>query len=188
MIVSFELNDLLSADQQRQLKAILKSTDAQFSQDVAALTKTALAEFTDVILGQYTPRTNGDVNERRVLHLIPHRYAGTMPDEDDIKRLLRITDASATTVLRNLTARQSEALTAIYKRTLQPLFDAKTPNVDGAHHVTITSKHLADWLKDQGSRVAPVLGSIFKVRGANDRYGIPLDTYNAICNDLGLNP
>jgi hypothetical protein len=88
--------------------------------------------------------------------------------------------------MRNMSVRHAETLATAYEDTLQAIFDTKAANEDGEHHVTIVSGHLREWLGVECSRVAPTFGSIYKVRGTNDRYAIPIDTYNAICDHLGL--
>ncbi len=190
MPISFTLNDILSADEQAALKESLGiPSDPELNRAMSKLAKAVSREFADVVLGSYTPRSGADVIERRLLYLIRYYFDGRIPTELQLSQLFRIPDASATTLLRNISARQRPLILPAYKATLQALFDAKAANADRtAHEVTLVSKHMVDWLKGESSRVAPTFGQLYKVRGTNDRYAIPIDTYNALCADLGLQP
>jgi len=117
---------------------------------------------------------------------VTHYFGGRIPTELDLVTLLRIQERTATRLLGDMSSRNADALAQAYKDTLQAIFNAKSANVDGAHQVTIVSAHMLDWLRVESSRVAANFGQIFKVRGTNDPYGIPIDTYNAICGHLGL--
>jgi hypothetical protein len=190
MAISFPISDILSADEQASMKLVLgTSTSPALELALTKLTKSAIREFADLVLGQYSPRSASDINERRLLRMVRYYFADRIPTELEFSNLFRLTAAQANTLLRNMTAKSRSDLIAAYKDTLQTLFDAKTANVGGTHHeITIVSKYLVEWLKQESTRVAPSYGSIFKVRGSNDRYGIPTDTYDAICTSFGLTP
>ncbi|HEY1682139.1 MAG TPA: hypothetical protein VGF98_10920 [Candidatus Tumulicola sp.] len=188
MPISFSLRDILSTAERTALKAAFGvATDAELETTMTNVSKAVLREFSDAVLGLYPARSGPEINERRLLHLIQYHFGMRIPTELQLTQLLRITETNATTLLRNLSARQQAALQPSYVNTLQIMFDAKVPNVDNvAHHVTIVSKHIVEWLRMRSSVVAPTFGAISKVKGTNDRYAIPLDTYNAICASLGL--
>lgn len=187
MPVSFNVNDILSAAEQATLKTILRTpAAAEFDAAVTRLAKAAMREFADLILGRYALRPSAEVNQVRLFHLVNHYFGGRIPTELELVTLLRIQERTATRLLGDISSRNADALAPAYNETLQATFDAKTPNVDGAHQVTIVSAHMLDWLRVESSRVAANYGQIFKVRGTNDRYAIPIDTYNAICDHLGL--
>jgi hypothetical protein len=188
MPISFNVNDILDATEQATIQRTVGANNAaQLDRAVTKLAKAAMREFADLILGKYALRPAAEVHQVRLLHLIGHYFDGRIPTELDLVGLLRIQERAATRLLDDTSARNSDALRPAYQATLQAIFDAKTPNVDGSHQVTIVSSHMLAWLRVESSRVAATYGQIFKVRGTNDRYAIPIDTYNAICDDLGLN-
>ena len=187
MPVTFNVGDILSAEEQTTLKTILRARNAaDLDAAVTKLAKSAMREFADLILGKYGLRPSAEVNQIRLFHLVKHYFGGRIPTELDLVTLLRVQERAATRLLGDVSSRNADALAQAYKDTIQAIFDAKTPNLDGTHQVTIISAHMLDWLRVESSRVAASYGQIFKVRGTNDRYGIPIDTYNAICDHLKL--
>lgn len=191
MPVTFALGDVLEPGEQTTLMSNLDAADvAALETLVTNLSKAVTRELADTILGLYSARTASDMHERRMLYLIRFYFHEKIPTEMAISQLLGMPESAATAILRNLSARHRMTLAGAYRDTLQIIFDAKiaSANDEGAHHVTIVSKHLIEWLKAESSRVAPTFGPIARVRGTNDRYSIPIDTYNALCQALGVRP
>lgn len=187
MPISFNVNEILDADEQVAMRRALGASNAaQLDRAITKLAKAAMREFADLILGKYVLRPAAEVHQVRLFHLIQHYFDGRIPTELDLVALLRIQERAATRLLDDTSSRNGDALRPAYQATLQAIFNAKTPNVDGAHQVTIVSSHMLAWLRVESSRVAAAYGQIYKVRGTNDRYAIPVDTYNAICDHLGL--
>lgn len=79
----------------------------------------------------------------RLLYLIGHYFDGRIPTELDLVGLLRIQERTATGLLDDTSARNSDALRPAYQATLQAIFDAKVSH--RAAHTSMRRQGQNQW-------------------------------------------
>lgn len=186
MDITISLDGILREEQRRDIDQQL----AGLAPDpLAGFCRAAIAESADAILSRRPePALN---SQYRLYRLVKHAFDGTIPSEVVVSRLFGITERRAISMISTVAKRYRPDFEKGWIAAVQTAFAAKEAAKadEGGVFRFSAPQSVIDYLREviaglSDGRLAPVQ----KVKGTAERYEIRKDTYNAVCDKLGIGP
>jgi hypothetical protein len=168
------------------LKNVLRCEDKEeLKKEMTGITKAAINEYLDMLLGRNLPTRAREIKERRLFHLLKHYFIGRIPTEAEISSLFQMTDRSSRTLLRNVRTKFKFELKEEIENTIKTiLLSVKTRG--NKYIAVIKNDNLLEELKHTVAEKAPHLDQIKRVPNSAGVYFISEDTFDILCSHYGI--
>ncbi len=113
----------LTADEKKQLAAILGTTAAKLDEALVPFAKAALEEYIRMFLGQRVFTRGSDAREFRLLLLIKHAFDNRFPDDQRISDLFQTTLSESRSLIKSVSAKYQYELAGAKDATLKAVLD-----------------------------------------------------------------
>lgn len=186
MEVNLNLDDILSEADKNVLKNVLRcSNDNELGVALLGITKAALSEYLEMLLGKQLPTRANEIRERRLFHLLKHFFTGRIPNESEISAMFQLTDTGSRSLLRNARTKfRYEVETELHNTVRTTLRTARRRGEE--YRVVIQSENILEELRQIVSIKAPTYDQITKVKNSAGVYSIPDDTFVLLCECYGV--
>jgi hypothetical protein len=95
--------DLLTDEENQLLASIFGCTDDdQLRQTLKGISKAAVSEYLEMILGKQIPTRANEMQERRLYHLMKNYFVGKIPSEAEVSAFFQLTESSSRALIRNV--------------------------------------------------------------------------------------
>jgi hypothetical protein len=157
--VAISLSFELTADERKQLAAILGTTTAKLDEALGPFAKAALEEYVRMFLGQRVFTRGSDAREFRLLLLIKHAFDNRFPDDQRISDLFQTTLSESRSLIKSVSAKYQYELSGAKEATLKAVLDSAAQR-DDTWLLSINSRTVVEQLNRDlvqlGSDLPPV--------------------------------
>jgi len=176
MQITFDI--AVDPDDEARLTALL-GANPDLPSVVAGHAKAALQEYLEAYLGRRAFSRGSDILEHRLARLIQHAFAGEVPDDVKISRLLQTTLSQSRTLLRNTLIKFRYELTDATTQSAQTLL-TKVIWADDHYDSKGASTNLIEILNQQLAAVDPTLKNISRTPNSVATWSISPEAYDAL--------
>lgn len=148
------------------------------------ITKSALNEYLDMIVGVGIPSRISDVQQSRIMKLIYYYYS-TLPTEEQISKVFNITKSKAKTLLNNMKSVYRNQLKDILKESIKT-FLISGHKEDNTYEFVVSSRTIIQELNEYLESHNPGLARITNKAGSIAKANISMDTYEYFCKEFDI--
>jgi len=141
----------LSADEKKQLAAILGTTAAKLDEALVSFGKAALEEYVRMFLGQRVFTRGSDAREFRLHLLIKHAFDNRFPDDQRISDLFQTTLSESRSLIKSVSAKYQYELAGAKEATLKEVLGSAVQR-DDTWLLSINSRTVVEQLNLQRPR------------------------------------
>lgn len=171
----------LTAEEKRELAAILGCTQAQLANRLTDFASAALTEYVSMMLGQKVFRRGSDMLEYRLFLLITHAFGNKIPDEQDVCRVFQATTSESRSLIRSVMSKFQYQLKDAVTRSMREIIKSATTSGDGQPYVvTISCRNLVDSMNVLLAERDGSLQPVVKKRGSVADFEISPASYAAL--------
>ncbi len=191
MEIKFKTDDFLKEEHIKKLKKTLKEMDGdplseqELRKKLVMVSKAALNEYMDMILGINLPTKANEFRERKLFHLMHFYFKKRFPQESEILSMFQLTESGSRTLLRNVRAKFKYELEEVINNSVKKILEKPKKSGDNYRFI-IRSENILEEIKQVVSVEAPELDQIQKVKNSAGVYTIPPDTYSKLCDHYSL--
>jgi hypothetical protein len=176
----------LTADEKRQLAAILGCQVSELSSALDGYCSAAAEEYVRMFLGQKVFTRGSDIREYRLLLLIQHALDGHIPKEQQISDLFQTTVTQSRSLTRSVMSKFQYELSAAINQTLEAVLeDASLEEENDQYVITVDNENLVDAMNRRLQAIDGTLPSVSKRRGTVSTYNVPRSSFNRLREHLG---
>lgn len=177
----------LTAEEKRELAAILDCTQAQLADTLADYASAALTEYVAMMLGKKVFRRGSDILEYRLFLLITKALGNEIPDEQAICRLFQATATESRSLIRSVMSKFQYQLKDAINASRKSIVESATSPGDGqAYTVTIHNKNMVDSLNVLLAERDGSLQPVAKKKESVSDYELSPASYAALKTILGI--
>lgn len=186
MDLKIDVSTLITAEDMDVLKRVLEcDTEEALLEALQKITRAALSEYLEMLLGKQVPNTAEEMKQRRLFHLLKHYFRNRLPSEAEISSMFQITASASRTLLRHTRTKYRFELQEELLNTVRSILKSARL-INGAYRVAIPSDNILEELKTTVAIQAPQLEQISKVKNSAGVYNIPEDTFDVLCDYYGV--
>src|SRR5690625_4148375 len=103
MRVQINLTSSINKEEKDTLMSVLNcSNEEELNRKMEKVSRAAIFEYLEMILGKQLPTRAQEIRERRLFHLLKHFFIGRIPSESEISTLFQLTESGSRSLLRNV--------------------------------------------------------------------------------------
>jgi hypothetical protein len=175
----------LTADEKKQLAAILRCKDTQVETALEPYGRAALQEYVRLFLGQRVSGSGSDFREYRLFLLIREVFKDQIPDEQQISSLFQLPLTQSRALLRTVMAKYQYELRPVVDASLaQAVKSAKQPEAGADYELPVNSANIVDGLNRLLTEIDGSLPKIMRVAGTVSIYCIKPSSYAELAKRL----
>ena len=187
MTITFELNDNEFTDsEKRTIRDALSIGQSELENDLKKIAKTAFMEYKKMFNEKGLPTRADEVLQERLFFLIINYYDHFLPKESEISSIFQLTHSQSKTLLKNVRSRYRTKIYQQINHSLRHIVEGAEPEGENEYKMIITSDNLLEELNLLIAQKGPRLKKLMAVRNSAGEYSCPIDTYDLLCRELGL--
>ena len=159
--------------------------EEELYEKLSMISKSAMEEYLEMILGKQLPTRANEIQERRLYHLLKNYYTGRIPNEAEVATLFQIKLSSSKTLLRNVRTKFKYELEEAILNTIKETLTKATYSGE-VFRIVVQCENILEELKQTVSINAPQLDQISKVTGSAGVYNIPEDTFDLLAKHYNI--
>jgi hypothetical protein len=171
-----------------KLKALLSAdSDAKFDDAISKITLAALDEYKDMLLGSGLPSRANEIREYRLYHLIKRYFSGRLPSELEVSSMFQLPESrSKNLILYVITRFRYDLEDELFFTLRQALENAEIIDEGIGYRIYADPNNIVDELDRIISGSGRRLRRLTKIRNEDNMYSIAIDSYEYLCNQLGI--
>ncbi|MFA9397401.1 MAG: hypothetical protein ACERKV_03930 [Clostridiaceae bacterium] len=193
MTITLNIDEnLISTEEKDRLKILFgipnDEDNSKFEEQLQNITKAALVEYKQMLLGIELPTRAEEIKQYRLLHLIEYYFHDRIPTETEVSSMFQLTNSQSKSLIKNVLSKFHFQIEEILKNTMKSVlkgFSSTNPNRE--YTGIIQSDNIRDELNRIILRENPNLKLITLVRNSAAKYEIAEDSYDLLSKYFGLN-
>lgn len=192
MTITINIDEnLISTEEKGNLKRLFKITnkdDSEFENQLQNITKAALVEYKQMLLGIALPTRADEIKQYRLLYLIKYYFRDRVPTETEVSYMFQLTSSQSKSLIRNVISKFHYQIEEILKNTMKLVLNSfEYDSKNQCYRGIIKSDNIQEELNRIILNEKPNFKLITLVRNSAAKYEIAEDSYDLLSKYLGVN-